>query len=162
MILSEDFLLAVAAIAISLIGFSGVVTALGRRGEGKWTTLERLQLQTLVEPSLVALFGAFSPIVVGLAVPDQEMVWRISNGILLVFHVVAFGLFLVRSKEAVILRSHKLLSVLTCVVLLFQLSSVLNLTVYHQLAFAISLLLGIGVGVHNFYLLLFIEDAESA
>jgi len=162
MSLSEDFLLAIAAIAISLIGFSGVVTALGRRGEGKWTTLEKLQLQTLVEPSLVSLFGAFSPLLLGLAVKDQETVWRLSNGILLLLHMVGFGLFLARSKEAVILTSHKILSVITCIILLFQAASIFNLTVYHQLAFAISLLLGIAVSVHNFYLLLFFNDDPAA
>ena len=64
--MTEGFLLGIASIAIALIGFSGVVIALGRRGEGKWTPSEMLQLRTLVEPGIVSLLGAFVPILLGL------------------------------------------------------------------------------------------------
>jgi len=47
-----------AEIAIALIGFSGVVTALGPRREGRWTPSERLRLRTPVEPSAFSLVGA--------------------------------------------------------------------------------------------------------
>ena len=65
--ITEDFLLGIASISIALIGFSGVVIALGRRGQGKWTPSEMLQLRTLVEPSIVSLLGAFVPILLGLS-----------------------------------------------------------------------------------------------
>ena len=81
--LTEDFLLNVASISIALIGFSGVVTALGRRGEGRWTASELLQLKTLVEPSIVSLLGAFVPITLGLIIQNSEVLWRVSNAMLL-------------------------------------------------------------------------------
>lgn len=80
--ITEDTLHSIAAIAVALIGFSGVVTALGPRGEGRWTASELLQLRTLVEPSIVSLAGAFLPIGLGQLVSEPDAVWKISNGLL--------------------------------------------------------------------------------
>lgn len=160
--ISEDFLIAIASIAITLIGFSGVVTALGHRGEGKWSQSEKLQLLTLVEPSLVALFGAFIPIIGGLVIEDQNLLWRTSNGLLLFMHIVGFGSFLKRGRSASVHISQHMMSVVTIAILLFQVFSIFGLTTHHELAFAFSLLLGISVSVINFYLLLFVSNEKGA
>ena len=60
MSLTDEILMAIAQIAVALIGFSGVVVALGRRGNA-WTESELLQLRTLVEPSIVVLAALFAP-----------------------------------------------------------------------------------------------------
>ena len=66
MILSEEVLMGFAGVAVALIGFSGVVMALGRRGAGDWSQAELLQLRTLVEPSIITLIAAFVPITLAL------------------------------------------------------------------------------------------------
>ena len=159
--ISEDFLIAIASIAITLIGFSGVVTALGRRGEGKWNQSEKLQMLTLVEPSLVSLFGAFLPIMLLLVIEDYNLLWRIANALLLSFHMVGFGLFLKRGRSAPVHFAQHVMSMTTILILLFQAVSILGLTIYHELAFALSLLLGVCVSVINFYLLLFVSSRGS-
>ena len=58
---SQEFLTAIAEIAIGLIGFSGIVTVLGQRAQGTWSAEDFLQLRTQVEPSVVALFGSLLP-----------------------------------------------------------------------------------------------------
>ena len=159
--LSEDTLLAVAGLAVALIGFSGVVTAIGRRGEGRWTPTEMLHLRTLVEPSAITLFGAFVPIIVGLLVGDIELKWRISNALLLAAHLVGFSLFLTRGAASELYLSHKIMSAIAILIFCYQLGSIFGLVSSHQVAFALCLLLGIGVGVHNFYLLLFVTQKET-
>jgi hypothetical protein len=46
--LNDELLVAIAQIAVALIGFSGVVVSLGR-AKNEWTQSELLQLRTLVE-----------------------------------------------------------------------------------------------------------------
>lgn len=161
MVLSEDVLLAVASLCVALIGFSGVVTALGRRGQGRWTSSEMLQLRTLVEPSVITLFGAFVPIALDLLVGDTILKWRIANGLLFGGHVIGLSLFWIRGSSAEIFISHKIMTGITGLVLLYQLGSVLNLASNHPLAYLFGLLLGVGVSIHNFYLLLFIRHEPS-
>jgi hypothetical protein len=156
--LSEDVLLAIAGLCVALIGFSGVVTALGRRGEGTWTSSEMLQLRTLVEPSVIALFGSFVPIVLSLVIADDILKWRTANGLLLAGHVVGISLFWFRGAASNVFFSHRIMTVISILIMLFQVGSPLNLIPWHELAFALSLLLGVSVSVHNFYLLLFERD----
>ena len=154
----DELLIGVASIAIALIGFSGVVTALGRRGEGKWTPSELLQLKTLVEPSIVSLLGAFVPIVLALSISDTDILWRTSNGLLVSLHLVGFVSFLIRGSQAGVELSHKIMLIIFLLILFFQLGSIFNLVSSHQQAFTLSLIYGIAAGVHNFYLLLFYND----
>ena len=153
--LSEDILMDIAAIAIALIGFSGVVTALGRRGSGRWSPSEALQLRTLVDPCIVTLIAAFVPIGLGLVTANAEVIWRASNAVVFVGHVLGFAAFLRRGSTDTVLLSQKIWSAITVAVLLGALSSSLGLHGWHQLSFLLGLALGIGVSLQNFYLLLF-------
>ena len=162
MIITDEFLVGVAGIAVALIGFSGVVAALGRRSEGRWTPSELLQLRTLVEPSIVSLLGAFAPIVLGLAIHNSDVLWRSSNALLLSFHLVGFTAFLVRGSSSGVEVSHKIMTSIFLLIALFQLASIFNWLPLHQLAFSLSLIYGIFVSVHNFYLLLFNADKDAA
>lgn len=155
MTISEDFLLSIASLAIALIGFSGVVIALGRRGQGQWSPAEMLQLRTLVEPSVVSFLGAFVPILLGLLITNQELLWRASNLLLASFHLVGFFAFVIRGSHAGISPTHKFMASLFLFILCFQLASVVIFSDHLELAFALSLIYGLCAGVHNFYLLLF-------
>ena len=159
--LSEDILMDIAAIAIALIGFSGVVTALGRRGSGKWSRSETLQLTTLVNPCIVTLYAAFVPIGLGLVTANAEIVWRASNAAVFVGHTLGFAAFLRRGSKDTILLAQKIWSTITVAVLLGTLSSSLGLLGWHQFTFFLGLVLGIGVSLQNFYLLLFPADDIS-
>ena len=107
--LSEEILIGVAGISIALIGFSGVVTALGRGGTGRWSPSEMLQLRTLVEPSIIILLAAFVPSTLMLVTDNAEIVWRAANGILFGGHCLGVGAFLYRGSNTPILISHKIM-----------------------------------------------------
>ena len=156
--ITEDFLLGIASISIALIGFSGVVIALGRRGQGKWTPSEMLQLRTLVEPSIVSLLGAFVPILLGLLILNADVLWKTSNTILVALHLAGFFTFVIRGSNSGITFTHKIMVSLFIVILLFQIANIFSYVAYLELAFALSLLYGICAGVHNFYLLLFYQS----
>jgi len=153
--LSEDVLVGIAGVAIALIGFSGVVTTLGRRVSGEWSPAETLQLRTLVDPSLVTLFSAFVPIGLGLITADTEFVWRASNFAVFVGHALGFAAFLRRGSTETVLVVQTVWSVITVVVLSGTLGSSFGLIPWHQFTFLLGLALGIGVSLQNFYLLLF-------
>ena len=155
MSLSEAVLVGIAGVAIALIGFSGVITALGRRGSGKWSPAETLQLRTLVDPCIVTLYAVFVPIGLGLITEDTEIVWRASNFAVFVGHTLGFTAFLRRGSTDTVLLSQKAWSAVTVIVLLGTLGSSLGLLPWHQFTFLLGLVLGIGVSLQNFYLLLF-------
>ncbi len=155
MSLSEEVLMGIAAIAIALIGFSGVVTALGRRGAGKWSPSEKLQLQTLVDPALVTLTACFAPIALGLITENVDIIWRASNAIVFLGHCIGYGVFLRRGAPNTVLLSHKIGGAITVAMLVATLGSSLGFLPWTHFTFLFGLLVGIGVSVHNFYLLLF-------
>ena len=155
--LTDETLMAIAQIAIALIGFSGVVVALGRSGKVGWSEAELLQLRTLVEPSVVVLVGAFIPLVLSLLDMQGVALWRLGNGVLLCLHAIGHSLFMVRSvrSENAVVRSQRIVTGISFIVYAILIGSVAGLVEYHQFAFLIGLLLGIQVSVVNFYLLLF-------
>lgn len=161
MTLSEEVLVGIAGVAIALIGFSGVVTSLGRQGSGEWSPAEKLQLRTLIDPSIVTLFAAFVPIGLGLITESTEIVWRASNFAVFVGHVLGFTAFLRRGSTDTVLFSQKAWSAGTVIVLLGTLGSSLALLPWHQFTFLLGLALGIGVSLNNFYLLLFPSSQNS-
>lgn len=160
--LSEEVLMGVAGVAIALIGFSGVVTALGRRGSGKWSPAETLQLTTLVNPCIVTLYAAFVPIGLGLVTADAEIIWRASNAAVFGGHTFGFAAFLRGGSKDTILLTQKIWSAITVVVLLATLTSSLGLFRWHQFTFFLGLVLGIGVSLQNFYILLFPANGISS
>jgi hypothetical protein len=66
--IAEEFLIGIASIPISLIGFSGGVTALCHWSEGKWMPSEMLQLTTPAEPGMISPLEAFVLTVLGLSI----------------------------------------------------------------------------------------------
>lgn len=161
MFISEDVLMAMAGLSVALIGFSGVVSALGRRGQGQWTPVEMLQLRTLLEPGLNTLFGAFVPIVLALVISDEALLWRVANGVLLGSGLVCFSLFWLRGAATKVLPSQMFMTAIAVLIFSVQVFSVFNIFSNHALAYALGLMLGLAVSVHNFYLLLFAQHEEA-
>ncbi len=67
MLPDAEVLIGIAALGLTVTGFSGLVAVLGRRASGRWTESEQFQLAQLVEVSLAVTFAAFFPILAGLA-----------------------------------------------------------------------------------------------
>jgi len=154
-VLSEEILMGFAGVSIALIGFSGVVTALGRRGTGQWSPAELLQLRTLVEPSIVVLLASFVPSILALATDDVELTWRMANGFLFLGFCLGVGAFLLRGSSDTIILSQKIMTVIALLVTVAMLLSSLGYIGLYQFTFSLGLLVSTLAGVHNFYLLLF-------
>ncbi len=153
--ISEEVLMGIAAVAIALIGFSGVVTALGRRNNRSWSQSESIQLFALVAPAIVTLASAFIPIGLGLIIQDSDILWRTANGACFVAHLLPVVKFMRDGSTESIRFSHKVGLTITFSVMAVMLASSLGLGEWPQFTFLLGLLLGIGVSLHNFYLLLF-------
>jgi tellurite resistance protein TehA-like permease len=158
---SNEILQTISQVAAALAGFSGVVAALGHRGSRTWSSEEILQLRTLVEPSLVALFGSFLPGTLSLAFDSEPLVWRLSNAALGLLGVVAGIAFIARSRFASATTGQWLLVVpvgLTVVALLLAAAGILR---HYELIFVVALILALAVAAYNFLLLLVItRDGE--
>jgi len=159
--MTDDYLFTIAEIAVALIGFSGVVAVLGHRGKGSWQPAERVRLLALTEPSMIALTGALLPATLQLLLSGDETIWRVSNLVVLVLHLIAFGAYIKRSRNTKTLLSQKLMASLAVLVFLGLGASTLNLWPYHEFTFALGLLLGIAVAVFNFSLLLFHVHSDN-
>jgi len=145
----------IAAVAIALVGFSGVVTALERRTSHTWSKAESIQLFALVVPSIVTLYSVFLPIGLGLVIENSDVIWRVSNGGCFLGHLLGVTHFLRAGSTGSLLFSHKIGLTITFLVMALMLGSAVGLGSWPEVTFLLGLLLGIGVSVHNFYLLLF-------
>jgi hypothetical protein len=83
-----DLLTAVAAVAATFIGFTGVIFAVGRFSQGVWKASERHALVNMLAPSLVALFLAFVPMVALTGTQADLLVWRVSNALFAAIHAI--------------------------------------------------------------------------
>ncbi len=62
----SEILVGIAALGLTVTGFSGLISVLGRRSSGLWTETERFQLGELIVVSLAVTFTSFIPILVSL------------------------------------------------------------------------------------------------
>jgi len=152
--ISEEVLMGAAAVSVTLIGFSGVVTALGQGRNRPWTRAEAVQLFALVAPSIVTLFCAFVPIGAGLLIDNSDIVWRTANGACFLGHLFGVTYFIHIGSRMPVRFSHKIGLTCTFSVMAVLLLSALGVGSWYEFTFLLGLLLGIGVSVHNFYLLL--------
>jgi hypothetical protein len=143
-----------AAVSVTLIGFSGVVTALGRRRDESWSRSDSIQLFALVAPSIVTLFSAFVPVSLGLLTDSSDLVWRASNGVCFLGHLFGVSYFMRIGSNLPVRFSHKVGLTCTFLVMAILLMSTLGIGSWYPFTFLLGLLLGIGVSVHNFWLLL--------
>jgi hypothetical protein len=92
----ESALGSVIEVAISIVGFSGIVAAVGRRGAGHWSPLDQLRLRILLTAGGAALAFAFLPFTM-IDELDETLVWRVCSGLWVVY---MFGISLYRIREA--------------------------------------------------------------
>jgi len=152
---SQEILQTISEAAVALAGFSGVVAVLGHRGRGEWSSAEVLQLRTLVEPSLIALFGSFLPGTIGLASESEPLTWRLSNGALGLLGIVAAAAFIARSRFADTTTGQRVLLVLTVLAIAAHLLTAAGVLTQYELIFVLGLIVALAVATYNFLLLLF-------
>jgi hypothetical protein len=157
----QSILSTVAEVSIALAGFTGVVAVLGNRRKHDWTPEERLQLRTLVETSLTALFASFVPSVLDLITTSEPAVWRSANFVLGTLHLANLVAFLRRAKEAKPTASQKGLLVVGIGVILAHYLASAGVLPWYILIFVIGLMQQIFIAALNFVLLLFpIDDSQ--
>ncbi len=81
-------LLAIAGVAATFAGFSGVVAAFGRRTDGKWLPEERFRLTNMLITSLGACLFAFVPLTEELLHVPETALWTTSSTLLGAFCAV--------------------------------------------------------------------------
>lgn len=158
---STEILNTIAEVAIALAGFSGVVVALGRRDSRHWSSEEILRLQTLVEPSLIALFGSFLPGTIQIALQSDALMWRISNGVFAVMGLIGLIRFLMRARLASTTVGQRVLVVAVAIAVVIAGLSAAGVLVQHELIFVGSLILALVVASYNFLLLLFPPESTA-
>ena len=87
----ESFLIAVAQIAVSLAGFSGLVIAIRGAPSARWHARDVWSLAWMLGTSLGALFLALLPLLFGLFRLNQTLLWRFGTLVMAVF-MLGFGL----------------------------------------------------------------------
>jgi len=152
---SYELLLTIGEIAVALVGFSGVVAVLGHRGRGNWSSEELLQLRTLVEPGLVAVFGSLLPGTLHLAFESEVVVWRLSSAVLALLGIAGVVAFIARSRSAITTTGQNVLLVLAILGVGAQLLVAGGVLVQYELVFVVGLILALLVAAYNFVLLLF-------
>jgi hypothetical protein len=80
----------VAELAVTVLGFSGVVAVLGRRASGDWTRLDRTRFRNMISTAAIALVLSLIPLSIQDAGFDDSMIWGWSSGVGAVLHVVVF------------------------------------------------------------------------
>ncbi|MBW2292906.1 MAG: hypothetical protein JRG89_19555 [Deltaproteobacteria bacterium] len=93
----NDALGAAIEVSIAMVGFAGIVAAVGRRGAGDWNPLDQLRLRILLTAGGVAGAFAFFPFVLldtGLA---PELCWRIGTGVMALWFI---GIRIYRQRQA--------------------------------------------------------------
>jgi len=155
----ESILIAISQIAIALTGFTGVVAILGHRNQGTWTPAERLQLRTLVETSLTAMFASLTPFILVLLINSDANAWRVANLILGSLHASNFIAFGLRTRRAPSTLGQKVMLIIGIITICAHFLAALSVVTLYELVFIGGLLQQLLVAVHNFVLLLFpIED----
>ena len=158
---SQEILQTISQVAAALAGFSGVVAAIGHRGTRAWSSEEILQLRTLVEPSLVALFGSFLPGILNLALDSEPLVWRLSNAVLGLLGVAAGAAFIARSRFASATTGQRVLLFVVGMGVGALLLAAVGILKLYELTFVIGLVLALGVAAYNFLLLLVITGGTD-
>jgi len=151
----------IAEVSVALAGFTGVVAVLGGRRDHAWTPEERLQLRTLVETSLTALFLSFAPSVLGLVMTSESAVWRLANLLLGAMHLASITMFIVRTKVAKPTGGQLALLASGFSVILAHFLAAAGLVPWYATIFILGLLQLVFVATFNFVLLLFPVEASN-
>jgi hypothetical protein len=156
-----NWLSTITQVAVALTGFTGVVAVLGHRDHGAWTPEERLQLRTLVETSLTALFASLAPIVIFIALGSEPVAWRGANAVIGVLHLLNLSAFLWRAKRARPTASQRVLLVIGVAAIVAHFLAAAGVLPWFALIFFLGLIQQVFISALNFILLLFPLDESS-
>ena len=141
-------------VAITLVGFIGIVFALGHRPETGWSSREWLQVYAMTAAPLTAFFCAFAPDVFATIVSDPDHVWRLSNVTLGSLHLANVFPFLLKMSSIRVTPGQRVLAAVGGVLILSHFLAALGVIPWLAFVFIIGLLQQLFVGIFNFYLFL--------
>ena len=82
-----EIFIGMSALGLTVTGFSGLISVLGRRAAGNWSDAERFQLEQLLELSLAVTFASLIPLLVSVAM-DQDSALSVATALVALFHLV--------------------------------------------------------------------------
>jgi hypothetical protein len=141
-------------IAITLVGFIGIVFALGHRPESRWSDADWLKVYAMTAAPMTAFFCAFAPDLFGALVASPDHVWRLSNAAIGSLHLAAIFPFLRNMSGIPTTRGQRILGVVGGLLILSHFLAAFGLIPWLAFVFIVGLLQQLYVGMHNFYLLL--------
>ncbi len=153
MVAQTETLHTIAQVAITLIGFSGIVVVIGERTLSKWTPEESLRFFGLIAPTLTAFVCSFVPILIGLLVENSETVWRIANAILGILHLANILMFYIGSRDAKKTLGQNINGFIGASTILAHFLASIGVLPWLIPIFLFGLLQQIWIGIHNFLLL---------
>ena len=149
-------------IAITLVGFIGIVFALDHRPGSKWSGGDLLQIYAMTSAPMTAFFCAFAPDVFATLFESSDHVWRLSNATLGSAHLAVIIPFLLRKSEVPTTRGQRILGVVGGLLILSHFLAAFGLIPWLAFVFILGLLQQLYVGMHNFYLLLRARAREAS
>ncbi len=88
---------------IGIVGFSGIIVAISSRGQGQWSSVDRVRLYSVLGSSFGPIFLAFLPFILLSAGMPIVLTWRVGSAIfflsLAVIAVIRFRQFKTASPQ---------------------------------------------------------------
>jgi hypothetical protein len=146
-----ELLQTIAALSITLLGFSGIVATTGRLMHATDDPYTPIALNSMITPTLIALGCSFCPELASMLTASAELTWRASNAILGIAIAVTFLPMLARGEWANFQPVGKfLLTPVVLVALLGQLGAAVGLIGATDFVFVGGLLVQLMVGIVSF------------
>ena len=79
---THDTLMAIAQVAATFAGFTGIVIVFGRRAQGDWRYFDQVAIRLLLLGNLGVVFFSFIPDVAAAAHIGNAGSWRVASGLL--------------------------------------------------------------------------------
>jgi hypothetical protein len=143
----------IAQVAMALIGFSGIAIIFGERASSKWTPEEIISFYALIAPSFTAFICSFVPILLSTLTTDITLIWKISNGILGIFHAQNFLNFLYKARNAKQSRGQIVNGILALGFIASQFLAAFGILPWLEFIFLLGLIQQLYIGILNFLLL---------
>ncbi len=133
---------------------AAIAAVVGRRAGQEWRSGEILQFMVLIRTSVIVLFLSFAPAVLSHLVSSEDIIWRISSGMLGLALLIDVSWFVYRSKQVSITFVQRALVTTGFIIVAGLFASSAGLIRPFGLAFLVGLLFLLFVAVYNFVLLL--------
>ncbi len=148
-----DTLHTIAQVAITLIGFSGIVVVFGERTAARWSSEESLRFYVLIAGPLTALACSFVPILLSQLTNDVATIWRSANALLGSAHLANIVPFLANRRGAKRTLGQKVNAAIGLTLIAAHFLAALDVLPWHSFIFIAGLLQQTWIGLHNFLLL---------